>query len=197
MKKIVTMLFAIVSIASQTMPIQAMPVISSAKMVERNLRTIPPLDAVHLYNQFTVNTASTPLWVNDIVDPIQDQDTTPPQIGFAPQILTIFTFPNGGYGTITSVAVDLDSPFVVTAGAATAVGVLDVFVDSLTTYFDLIQIQLPGGQVGIGVGFVSFARYGAFYNPFSFICPCGTLDVTAVDIAGNVGNGLATVVAVH
>jgi hypothetical protein len=129
--------------------------------------------------------------------PVQDPDIDPPRIFFSPPSLNLFTdiFFDTDFGAISSVSFDTEAPFIVAAGLASADGnVFNVQVLDLVTFFELLNITLPDGQIAVGIGFFAQALYEGYYDPFFPVCPCGSLNVLAIDFAGNSSSGLAPVI---
>ena len=155
-------------------------------------------DSVSLLNQLTMGAASGGLDLEATFVPAQD-DTTSPRIVFVPPVLTLFPDPFFGAtaGNIVSLSFDAEFPYIVAFGAASAFGNFDVAVNDFLTYFDLVNITLPSGQIELGIGFIAAAQFVGFYDPIFFpVCPCGGLDIFAVDFSGNTANGFAPVVSV-
>jgi hypothetical protein len=201
MKKILSAFAVLAFVASQTPFAQAMPVETSARSLDKQPARVFMPDAVGILNQLTMTTEFGGVGFDAALDPVQD--TTPPTITFVPPSLALFPpQPIGGFGgfadgNIISVSFDTDAPFIVAVGAGSAVGNgFNVGVINFATFFDLVNIQLPTGAIEVGIGFIAAAQFEGLYDFFTPVCPCGALDVAAVDFAGNVSNGTALVVVV-
>ncbi len=200
MKKILSIFATLALMASQTPFAQAKPIEKSPRSLDRQPTLAPMPDAVSILNLLTMSTESGGSGLDAAFESVQD-DTNPPIITFLPPTLTIFPPPIFGVGVpgnIVSVSFDTEFPFIVAAGAASAFGnISNVQVDELVTFFDIVQIQFPTGEIEAGIGFFAAARFVGFYDPFIFpVCPCGGLDVVVTDFAGNVSNGVAPVIVV-
>lgn len=197
MKKILSSLATLALMALPALSTQAMPLEPSTRSLEKRPTAVFTPDAASLLNQLRATSIPGGVWVDGAVDPVQD-DTTPPRIAFLPPTLALFPPPGGfSVGSILSISFDAEFPFIVPFGAASAFGnFFNVEVLDLVTFFDIVQIQLPGGQIELGIGFIAAALFAGYYDFFIPICPCGGLDIFAVDFAGNTAYGFAPVIVV-
>ncbi len=197
MKKILPILATLALVALQALSAQATPLEPLTRSLEKRPTVVLAPDAASLLNQLTATSMAGGSWVDAAVDPLQD-DTTPPRITFLPPTLVLFPPPFGAsIGNIVSISFDAEFPFIVPFGAASAFGNgFNVLVNDLVTFFDIVQIQLPSGQIELGIGFIAAAQFVGFYDPFFPVCPCGGLDIFVLDFAGNTAAGLAPVVVV-
>jgi hypothetical protein len=199
MKKILSVFATFALMASQAPFAQAMPIETSTRLPEKQPAPVFMPDAVGLLNLLTMGAESGELGLDAAFEPVQD-DTTPPVITFVPATLTLFP-PFGSFtlGNIVSVSFDAEAPFIVAAGAAAGdVNIFNVDLVDLVTFFELVEIPLPGGtgEVALGIGFFAAAQFIGFHDLSIPLCPCGAIAIAAVDIAGNVSNRVAPVVVV-
>jgi hypothetical protein len=175
---------------------------AQARPIETSTRTpnSPPTlaylpDAIGQLNQLTTSAAPGEMVLDAAFSPVQ-QDTTPPVIAFFPPVLPLV--PSVGFpdqGIIIGTAFDLDVPYIVNFGSAAAIGNFNVFAVELTTFFDYVDVTLPNGQLALGIGFFAVGNYIAYYDYYHILCPCGSLDMLAVDFGGNTTIGAGFVVA--
>lgn len=196
LRKSITRLLAVCAalclLAPQTLLTHAEPLEKPASHSEkRSSAAILMPDAVSLFNQLTASTTPDGFALNVAVEPVQD-DQTPPRISFSPGSLFLITtfFTRRASGTIISVALDQELPYIVAFGSSLAFAGGPCQVVDLFSFFDYVLIP---DTAEIGIGWVSFAEFEGFYNPFS-VYPCGGLEVVAVDFAGNVADSIAPVI---
>src|SRR5262249_3712792 len=195
MKMILSLLTALALTVSQTSFAQAKPIETTPRPPEAQpTRAFMP-DSVSLLSQLTTGDASGGLGLEAAFANAQE-DKNPPIITFLPPVLPLFPdIVFGDAGTIIGVAFDLDLPFIVNFGSAAAYGSFNVFSDGLDTYFDYVDIPLPNGQIALGIGFVAVGYFEAAWSYYTILCPCGGLDIFALDFGGNTAIGSAFVVA--
>ena len=195
MKMILSLLTALALTVSQTSFAQAKPIETTPRPPEAQpTRAFMP-DSVSLLSQLTTGDASGGLGLEAAFANAQE-DKNPPIITFFPPVLPLFPtdiFPD--QGTIIGVGFDLDVPFIVNFGTAAAIGYFNVFATELTTFFDYVDVTLPDGQLALGIGFFAVGNFLAYVDYYHALCPCGSLDIFALDFGGNTAIGSAFVVA--
>jgi len=197
MKQILSVFAALALLASQISLAQARPIETSTPQPEMRPTLALMPDAVALLNPLTIGTPSGGLgWEADFAPA---QDDNPPRIGFVPPILYLYPYFFPDVGTIVGASIDLEFPYIVPVGSAAAFGSFNVAATFLDTYFDYFQIQLPTGELEIGIGFVAVAGFEAYFDYYHVACPCGHFEIFAVDWAGNtaIGGTLALAFSIY
>ena len=197
MKKILSVFAALALLTLQISSAQARPIETSTPQPEMRPTLAFMPDAVALLNPLTMGDASGGLELDAAFAPIQDD--APPRIGILPPILYLYPYFFPDVGTIVGASIDFEFPYIVPVGSAAAFGSFNVAATFLDTYFDYFQIQLPTGELEIGIGFVAVAGFEAYFDYYHAVCPCGHFEIFAVDWAGNtaIGGALAFAFSIY